>query len=119
MRPVPPGTHQTTRYGSGDDPSGCLLQDELRGCDELRASGGDHRRRQRFGHAVAIAYDRGVQTFLISYLNEQENEDARETARYVEEARCCCVLVPGGLAETAHCRAIIDRAVSEFGRVDS
>jgi NAD(P)-dependent dehydrogenase (short-subunit alcohol dehydrogenase family) len=28
------------------------------------------------------------------------------------------VLVPGDIAEAAHCRAIIDRAVREFGRID-
>jgi NAD(P)-dependent dehydrogenase (short-subunit alcohol dehydrogenase family) len=28
------------------------------------------------------------------------------------------VLVPGDIAEAAHCRSIIDRAVSEFGRID-
>jgi NAD(P)-dependent dehydrogenase (short-subunit alcohol dehydrogenase family) len=67
---------------------------------------------------VAIAYAREGADILISYLNEQEDEDARETARYVEAAGRRCVLVPGDIAEAAHCRAIIDRAVREFGRID-
>ncbi|ANY85009.1 NAD(P)-dependent oxidoreductase (plasmid) [Microvirga ossetica] len=70
------------------------------------------------GRAVAIAYAREGADILISYLNEQEDEDARETARHVEAAGRRCVLVPGDIAEAAHCRAIIDRAVSEFGRID-
>ena len=68
------------------------------------------------GRAVAIAFAREGADVLISYLNE--HEDARETARLVEEAGRKAVLVPGELADPAHCRAIVERAVSEFGRVD-
>ncbi len=70
------------------------------------------------GRAVAIAYAREGADILISYLNEQEDADARETARHVEAAGRRCVLVPGDIADAAHCRAVIDRAVREFGRVD-
>jgi len=68
------------------------------------------------GRAVAIAFAREGADVLISYLNE--HEDARETARLVEEAGRKAVLVPGDLADPAHCRAIVDRAVQEFGRID-
>jgi hypothetical protein len=70
------------------------------------------------GRAVAIAYAREGADVLISYLNEQEDVDARETARHVEAAGRRCVLVRGDIAEAAHCRAIIERAMSEFGRID-
>src|ERR671916_2613424 len=70
------------------------------------------------GRAVAIAYAREGADLLISYLNEQEDEDARDTAGHVEAAGRRCVLVPGDIAEAAHCRAIVDRAVGEFGRID-
>ena len=70
------------------------------------------------GRAVAIAYAREGADVLISYLNEREDADARETARHVEAAGRRCVLVPGDIADAAHCRAVIDRAVREFGRVD-
>jgi NAD(P)-dependent dehydrogenase (short-subunit alcohol dehydrogenase family) len=70
------------------------------------------------GRAVAIAYAREGADLLISYLNEQEDEDARETARQVEAAGRRCVLMPGDIADPAHCRAIIDRTVREFGRID-
>ena len=68
------------------------------------------------GRAVCIAYAREGADILISYLNE--HEDAQETARWVEEAGRKAVLMPGDIADPAHCRAIIDRAVQEFGRVD-
>ncbi|GAA2177365.1 SDR family oxidoreductase [Arthrobacter parietis] len=68
------------------------------------------------GRAVAIAFAREGADILISYLNE--DEDARETARYIEEAGRKAVLVPGELSDSQHCRDIIDRAVQEFGKVD-
>jgi hypothetical protein len=70
------------------------------------------------GRAVAIAYAREGADVLIAYLNEQEDEDARETARHVEAAGRRCVLMPGDISEPAHARAVIDRAVSELGRID-
>lgn len=68
------------------------------------------------GRAVALAYAREGADVLISYLNE--HDDAKETARLVEEAGRRAILVPGDLADPAHCRAIIERAVAEFGRID-
>lgn len=68
------------------------------------------------GRAVAIAYAREGADVLIAYLNE--HEDARETERLVQEAGRKAVLVPGDIADPAHCRAIIDRALQAFGRID-
>jgi NAD(P)-dependent dehydrogenase (short-subunit alcohol dehydrogenase family) len=68
------------------------------------------------GRAVAIAFAREGADVLLSYLSE--HEDAQDTAKYVEEAGRRCVLVPGGLADRAHCKTIIPKAVEEFGRVD-
>jgi NAD(P)-dependent dehydrogenase (short-subunit alcohol dehydrogenase family) len=68
------------------------------------------------GKAVAIAYAREGADVLISYLDE--HEDARDTARWVEDAGRKAVLVPGDLADPAHCRAVVAEAVSAFGRID-
>ncbi|MFB4319981.1 SDR family oxidoreductase [Actinomadura sp. 21ATH] len=68
------------------------------------------------GRAVAIAYAREGADVLVSYLDE--HEDAAETRRWVQDAGRTCVLVPGDVADPAHCRAIVARAVEEFGRVD-
>ncbi|OJZ67303.1 NAD(P)-dependent oxidoreductase [Mycobacterium paraffinicum] len=68
------------------------------------------------GRAVAIAFAREGADVLISYLNE--DDDARDVARYVEDAGRKCVLVPGDLSDAAHCRAVVDRAVEEFGGID-
>lgn len=68
------------------------------------------------GRAVAIAYAREGADILISYL--EEDEDARETQKWVEEAGRKAVLMPGDISSAGHCRAIIDKAVKEFGGLD-
>ncbi|MFC8100150.1 SDR family oxidoreductase [Streptomyces sp. NPDC057363] len=68
------------------------------------------------GRAVAIAYAREGADLLLSYLDE--HDDAEETARWVRSAGRSCLLLPGDLAEPAHCRTVIETAVREFGRVD-
>ncbi|ATD66714.1 NAD(P)-dependent oxidoreductase [Luteimonas chenhongjianii] len=68
------------------------------------------------GRAVAIAYAREGADVLVSYLNE--DEDARETRRWVEQAGRRCELLPGDIADPAHCRAIVQKAVDAFGRLD-
>lgn len=68
------------------------------------------------GRAVALAFAREGADVLISYLDEEE--DAAETRRLIEEAGRKAVLVPGNIGDAAHCRRIVERAVEAFGRVD-
>ena len=68
------------------------------------------------GRAVAIAFAREGADVLISYLEEEE--DARETARWVEAAGRSAVLVPGDIGEEARCQAIVAEATRAFGRID-
>jgi NAD(P)-dependent dehydrogenase (short-subunit alcohol dehydrogenase family) len=69
------------------------------------------------GRAVALAFAREGADVLISYL-EAEEQDARETARVVEDAGRKCVRAPGDISEEAQCQALIQKAVDEFGRID-
>jgi NAD(P)-dependent dehydrogenase (short-subunit alcohol dehydrogenase family) len=68
------------------------------------------------GRAVAIAFAREGADVLISYL--EEHEDAEQTKKLVEAAGRKAVLVPGDIQDAAHCRKIIDKALSELGGVD-
>ena len=68
------------------------------------------------GRAVAIAFAREGADVLIAYLSE--DDDARETARLVEEAGRKAVLVPGDVSDPDHCRDIVAKAVSELGGLD-
>ena len=70
------------------------------------------------GRAVAIAFAREGADVLISYLDSMEDEDARLTASYVEEAGQKAVIIRGDISKEAHCKEIIEKAVEEFGRID-
>jgi NAD(P)-dependent dehydrogenase (short-subunit alcohol dehydrogenase family) len=100
MRPVPDHGEQSYK-GSG----------RLEGKKAV-ITGGD----SGIGRAVAIAYAREGADVLIAYLDE--DEDARDTKRLVEEAGRKAVLVAGDIQSSEHCRLIINRAVSELGGID-
>lgn len=68
------------------------------------------------GRAVAIAYAREGADVALSFLNE--TEDARDTARLVEACGRRCVLVPGDIADSAHCRAMVGQVVEILGPID-
>ncbi|CAO4179254.1 NAD(P)-dependent dehydrogenase (Short-subunit alcohol dehydrogenase family) [Methylorubrum populi] len=68
------------------------------------------------GRAVALAFAREGADVLVSYLDEEE--DAAETRRLIEEAGRKAVLMPGNIGDAAHCKRIVERAVEAFGRVD-
>jgi NAD(P)-dependent dehydrogenase (short-subunit alcohol dehydrogenase family) len=68
------------------------------------------------GRAVAIAFAREGADVLISFLNEER--DARETAHWVEKAGRRAVIMGGDIKDERHCRALVDRAIAEFGRLD-
>ncbi len=68
------------------------------------------------GRAVAIAFAREGADVLCSYL--EEDDDAAETRRLVEDAGRRCITVPGDIGERAHCRALVEQATGELGRLD-
>jgi NAD(P)-dependent dehydrogenase (short-subunit alcohol dehydrogenase family) len=88
-----------------------------RGADKLKGkktivTGGD----SGIGRAVALAFAREGADVLVAYLDE--DDDAQETKRLVEEAGRKCVLVPGDVSSADHCRKLVQKAVDEFGRID-
>jgi NAD(P)-dependent dehydrogenase (short-subunit alcohol dehydrogenase family) len=68
------------------------------------------------GRAVAIAYAREGADIVLSYLDE--HEDAEETKRLIEEAGKRVLVVPGDIKSEAFCEQIVDRTITEFGRLD-
>ncbi len=68
------------------------------------------------GRAVALAFAREGADVLISY--HTHDEDAHESAQFVEAAGRRAVLVPGDIREEAHCIALVEQAFAEFGRLD-
>ncbi|WP_288430824.1 SDR family oxidoreductase [uncultured Agrobacterium sp.] len=68
------------------------------------------------GRAVAIAFAREGADLVISYLNEEE--DARDTVKWVEEAGRRVVAIPGDIKSEEHCNSLVQRTVDEFGKID-
>lgn len=68
------------------------------------------------GRAVAIAYAREGADVVIAYLDE--HDDARDTARLIQEAGQQAVLIAGDLTDAAHCREVINQAVERFNKID-
>src|SRR5215204_7201771 len=68
------------------------------------------------GRAVALAFAREGADVLVSYLNE--DPDAEQTARLVEEAGQRAVAVPGDIGDEAHCQQLVQRAEQELGGLD-
>ncbi|ESX60769.1 oxidoreductase [Mesorhizobium sp. LSHC422A00] len=68
------------------------------------------------GRAVAIAFAREGADVIISYL--EEDEDAQETARLVDEAGRKAVLAPGDISDEIFARSLVQRAIDECGRLD-
>ncbi|MFJ7049130.1 NAD(P)-dependent dehydrogenase [Streptomyces sp. JV178] len=99
----PPPDHGEESYrGSG------LLTDRT-----VVLTGGD----SGIGRAVALAYAREGADVLFTHLPE-EADDARETARLVEDAGRKAIAVACDIRDEEQCRALIERAVAEFGRID-
>jgi NAD(P)-dependent dehydrogenase (short-subunit alcohol dehydrogenase family) len=68
------------------------------------------------GRAVALAFAREGADVLVSYYDE--DDDAKETQRLVKDAGRQCVLMPGDIKDSAHCRSIVQKALTELGRID-
>ncbi|MER8456511.1 SDR family oxidoreductase [Mesorhizobium sp. M1300] len=68
------------------------------------------------GRAVAIAFAREGADVIISYL--EEDEDAKETARWVEDAGRKPVIARGDISDEGFARSLIKRAMDECGRLD-
>lgn len=68
------------------------------------------------GKAVALAFAREGADIVVSYLNE--DEDAQDTLRLVEDAGRKAVLMAGDISGESHCRDIVGEAMHQFGRID-
>jgi NAD(P)-dependent dehydrogenase (short-subunit alcohol dehydrogenase family) len=115
--PLPRQQQEPPGFTEELDPRPDHGEQSYRGCGKLQGraaliTGSD----SGIGRAVAIAFAREGADVLISYLCE--HEDAKETARWVEEAGRRAILVAGDVQDPRHCRRLVDRAVQEFGKLD-
>jgi NAD(P)-dependent dehydrogenase (short-subunit alcohol dehydrogenase family) len=88
-----------------------------RGSGKLRnkvaiITGGD----SGIGRAVAIAFAKEGADIAIVYL--EENKDAKETKRLVEEHGRRCIAMAGDVGEEEFCRKVVSQVVKDFGKID-
>jgi NAD(P)-dependent dehydrogenase (short-subunit alcohol dehydrogenase family) len=69
------------------------------------------------GRAVAVAFAKEGADCVVAYLDE--HKDAEETKRLVEEQGRRCLLVSGDIGAEQFCKQLVERAMSEFGRLDT
>ncbi len=119
-KPIPPFPEQRQPMpGSSKamDPQPDYGEDSYKGSGRLKdkkaiITGAD----SGIGRAVALAFAREGADVVVSYYNE--DDDARETQRLVEQAGRECVLVAGDIKDPGFCRTLIEEAVGAFGRID-
>jgi NAD(P)-dependent dehydrogenase (short-subunit alcohol dehydrogenase family) len=68
------------------------------------------------GKACALLFAREGADVAIVYLDE--DEDANDTKKKIEDYGRKCLLIPGDLRQESFCKEAIDKAVKEFGRID-
>jgi NAD(P)-dependent dehydrogenase (short-subunit alcohol dehydrogenase family) len=69
------------------------------------------------GRAVAIAFAREGADVAIVYLPNEE-EDARETTKWVEQAGRKALAIPADIREEQQCQQVVQQTVREFGQID-
>ena len=102
--------HKMKPRPAADDP-------KYRGSGKLEGkvaliTGGD----SGIGRAVAILFAKEGADVAVSYLNE--NKDAKETKRLVEEQGRRCITIAGDVGDENHCKALVQQTVKELGKLD-
>lgn len=115
--PYPSQPQQPPGYEREMNPKADHGEESYRGHDRLKGrraliTGAD----SGIGRAVAIAFAREGADVAIGYLSEEE--DAKETARWVTQAGRKAVLLPGDIAQRETCDQIAQEAVAQLGGVD-
>jgi NAD(P)-dependent dehydrogenase (short-subunit alcohol dehydrogenase family) len=108
----PPGLTEEMSQEPDHGESSYKGSDRLEGKRAL-ITGGD----SGIGRAVAIAFAREGADVAISYLPEEE-QDARTTAHWIEDAGRKAVLLPGDIRDESFCQKLVDDAASGLGGLD-
>ncbi|HYF62910.1 MAG TPA: SDR family oxidoreductase [Herpetosiphonaceae bacterium] len=114
-----PAQHQDQQPGIESEmtPKPQASDARYRGSGKLKGkvaliTGGD----SGIGRAVAVVYAKEGADVAVAYLNE--DEDAQETRRLVEAEGRRCLLLAGDIGREAFCRELVERTISELGKLD-
>jgi NAD(P)-dependent dehydrogenase (short-subunit alcohol dehydrogenase family) len=95
-----------------------FLAPNYKGANKLKGkialiTGGD----SGIGRSVAVLYAREGADVAIVYLPEEQS-DAEETARHIENENRCSLLISGDIKKADFCRKAVEKTVKEFGKLD-
>lgn len=88
-------------------PAGNMFADKV-----VLITGGD----SGIGRATAIAFAREGARVVINYL--EEDEDAEETTRLIEEVGGEYAMIAGDIGDEAFCKQLVDETLQQFGHID-
>jgi NAD(P)-dependent dehydrogenase (short-subunit alcohol dehydrogenase family) len=115
-----PAQHQSQQPGIEKEmtPKPEFIRPNYRGSGKLEGkaaliTGGD----SGIGRSVAVHFAREGADVAIVYKPE-EQADAEETRQLVEAEGRQCLLLPGDLRDAAFCQSIVERTVSELGKLN-
>jgi NAD(P)-dependent dehydrogenase (short-subunit alcohol dehydrogenase family) len=114
-----PPQHQDYQPGTVDDmnPQPIHTDQNYKGSGKLDGkialiTGGD----SGIGRSVAWFFAKEGAHVAISYLDE--HEDANKTKELVEAEGVRCILFPGDIGSSTFCKDILNKTISEFGKLD-
>ncbi|MBW3111989.1 MULTISPECIES: SDR family oxidoreductase [Bacillaceae] len=114
-----PPQHQNHQPGTVDEmnPQPIHTDQNYKGSGKLDGkvaliTGGD----SGIGRSVAWYFAREGAHVAISYLDE--HEDANKTKELVEAEGVRCILFPGDIGSSTFCKDILNKTISEFGKLD-
>lgn len=68
------------------------------------------------GRAVSVLMAREGADIVVAYLNE--DRDAYHTQQLVEKEGRECLLIPGDVSDSSHCKYIVSQTIERFGKID-
>jgi NAD(P)-dependent dehydrogenase (short-subunit alcohol dehydrogenase family) len=114
-----PAQHQNHQPGSEQemDPVPLTEDQDYKGSGKLTnkvalITGGD----SGIGEAAAIAYAKEGANVAIVYL--EENEDAANTKKQIEDEGSACLLLPGDIGDEVFATNVINQVMEHFGQLD-
>jgi NAD(P)-dependent dehydrogenase (short-subunit alcohol dehydrogenase family) len=116
--PLPPQTQPKPGLDSEMDPKPRFKAPLYKGAEKLKGkaalvTGGD----SGIGKSVAVLYAREGADVAVVYLKEEQS-DADETKKAVEEEGRKCLLIPGDVKDAKFCRDAVEKTVAAFGHLD-
>lgn len=96
-----------------------VIRDDYRGSNKLAGkvaliTGGD----SGIGRATAVLFAREGADVTIVHVSPDEHQDARETARLVEQEGRTCLVLRGDVADESFCKRAVREVIARFDRLD-